>query len=697
MERDSARGIDFRLLGGVAASCGGVPVELGHARQRSVLAALLVDVNRAVPVDELTFRVWAHHAPQRYRSALYTYVSRLRQLVGGAGARLVRTSGGYELAVDPDRVDLHRFRRLVTRALDADDAASVSILEQALALWPDHRPPSYGSPWLDSMRAAWENERFAAALARNDVALRLGRQRDLLPDLSSWTAEHPLDERLAGQLMLALHRLGRTGEALAVFETLRARMGRERGTRPGTGLSTLHRQLTAGEPAPAAPAIWPAVVGSRPAVAARPVRLPPDLAAFAGRDAELAHLDALLAVARRRSAGLVVPIVGPAGVGTSTLAVRWAHRVAGTFPDGRIMVDLRDDEPAHRPAAPGQAVAALLHALGVPPDPRPGPVDTQAALLRELLHGRRPLIVLDHVREVAQVQPVVAAAPGCVVVVTARRELAGPLGPDCASPLTLAVPSLAEARRLFARRVGTGRVRAEPGATDEIILACYRLPLALAVVGAGAARQPGLALRALATRLRQGGTPFDAVSPVEAGVDTRAAFGWSYRALSAPAARLFRLLGLHPGPDVSTAAAASLAGAAPADVAPLLADLALSGLLTRHRPDRWAMHELLRAYAAGVARVVDGVAKRTDAVYRLVDHYLHSAAAAAARIDPDRDPVRLPPARPGTAVAAFADPEAARAWLAGARPALGRAVERAADLGLDPPVWPATAALVEAA
>jgi DNA-binding SARP family transcriptional activator len=691
--------VDFHLLGGVAADWAGVPVPLGHARQRSVLAALLVDANRAVSVDELTFRVWAHYAPRRYRSALYTYVSRLRQLVSGAGARIVRTSGGYELAVDPDRVDLHRFRRLVTRALDADDAAAMSILERALALWPAHPPAAYGSPWLESMRAAWEAERFAAMLARNDVSLRLGHQSHLLSELSASAGRHPLDERLTRQLMLALHRAGRTGEALAAYEVIRARLRQERGGEPGAGLETLYRQLTRGEAPAAAPAPPPPWPGALPPVTdlARPARLPRDLAAFAGREMELAQLDALLAAVRRhRGTGLVIPVVGPAGIGKSALAVRWAHRVAHRFPDGQLHVDLRADGPEHRPA-PGQAVGGVLAALGVAFDRIPGPVAARAALLRALLADRRMLLLLDHARDAAELQPVLSAAPGCLVVITARRELTGLLGAECAQPLALALPSLADARHIFARRVGAARARAEPAATDEIILACSRLPLALAVVGAGTAHQPGLPLRALAGRLRQGGTTFDAITPGDAGVDVRAAFGWSYRALCAPAARLFRLLGLHLGPEVSSAAAASLAGAAPADVVPLLTELTHASLLSRRGRDRWAMHDLLRAYAGGVASVVDGPAKRAAAVHRLLDHYLHTAGAASAALDPDREPVRLPPPRPGTAVGGFPDRAAALAWLAGARPTLGTAAERAAELGLDAHPWHAVRAGVPVA
>jgi tetratricopeptide (TPR) repeat protein len=450
-------------------------------------------------------------------------------------------------------------------------------------------------------------------------------------------------------------------------------------------------------------------------------QLPAATPHFVGRSAELAMLTAL-AEAEAQTRVVVAAITGMAGVGKTTLALQWAHQIAASFPDGQLHVNLRGFDPA-APAGqvdPAEALRDFLTALGVAAPQIPPALDARAALYRSVLAGRKVLIVLDNAHDSAQVRPLLPGTPGCLVLVTSRNQLSG-LVADGARPLALDVLTPPEAHEFLAARLGPARLAAEPQAAAELITRCAYLPLALAIVVARAAAHPAFPLQALAAELRGdqarpathiplAGSPpspglprtalapdlpaplpgpdvLDALGGFDQDTDVRAVFSWSYRALTPGAARLFRLLGLHPGPDIGAASAASMAGLSPATARPLLAELAETSLAGERLPGRYALHDLLRAYAAGQARGADRPPQRRTAMHRVLDHYLYSAVAAAGQIDPSRDPITLPRLSAKVTPEHPADRKEALAWYSAEHPVLLGAIGLAAEMGLDTHVW----------
>jgi transcriptional regulator with XRE-family HTH domain/tetratricopeptide (TPR) repeat protein len=428
-----------------------------------------------------------------------------------------------------------------------------------------------------------------------------------------------------------------------------------------------------------------------PTRAVVPAQLPAEVSAFAGRAAELARLDDLLAaVADRPPTVLICAVSGTAGVGKTALAVHWAHRVADRFPDGQLYVNLRGFDPGGQALDPAVAVRGFLDALDVPPQRIPADPDAQTALYRSLLSGKRLLIVLDNARDSTQVRPILPGAPGCLVLVTSRNRLTSLTATTGARPLPLDLLTDREARHLLARRLGADRIAAEPHAVRQIITHCARLPLALALVAAHATHQPHTSLATLARQLHDTRERWQTLTGDDPSTDLRAVFSWSYHALTPDAARLFRLLGLHPGPDLTAPAAASLA-ARPIDrVRPLLDELTQANLITEHTPGRYSLHDLLRTYATELVEGVEPEDQRHAATHRILDHYLHTAYTANRLLEPNRDPLTLTPPQPGVTPEQAADYRHAVDWFTAEHAVLLAAVERAAVTGFDTHTWQLT-------
>jgi tetratricopeptide (TPR) repeat protein len=427
-----------------------------------------------------------------------------------------------------------------------------------------------------------------------------------------------------------------------------------------------------------------------------PAQLPRDIVGFAGRRADLARLDAVAARVTAESTGTVIcGIWGTAGVGKTTLAVHWAHRARAAFPDGQLYVDLRGFDPAGVPTDPAEAVRGFLDALGVPAQRLPATADARAALYRSLLADRRMLILLDNARDADQVRPLLPAAPRSLVLVTSRNRLAGLVATDGAQPLPLDLLTAGDARELLTLRVGAGRVAAEPAAADRLVDRAARLPLALAIVAARALTEVDRPLAALAAELRDDPAALGPLEPGDAASDLRRVFSWSYRTLSPPAARLFRLLGLHPGPRFSLPAAASLCGVPVEAVRPLLDELVGAHLVTPTAAGRYGLHDLLRAYAADLAGTEEAAADRRSALRRLLDHYLGTALSAAEQLMPSLRPVEAPTPAAGATVAEVSDPRAAMVWFTAERPTLTALVRLAGDAGLAEHVWMLASSLRE--
>ena len=613
--------VEIEVLGPLRVSVAGHQVDLPGGRLPVLLAVLAMSAGQVVSVDRLATAVWGAAVAVDVRPNVQSNVKRLRRLLG---ADVIATRGvGYALDVDPDHVDALRFVRLLDGAAAArDEATERALLDGAIALWRGSPFDGMRSEWLEQTQTVRLQERYLTALERRvDLRLAGGSQAELgdaLGELRELTGSHPLRESLWSRLLIVLQRLRRPAEALERYEAVRIRLADELGADPGPELQRIHADLLTDTP-PGAPAPRERV----------PRLLPADTDAFTGRDDVLAALDELVDRLDEPSRTVAIStIVGAAGIGKTALAVHWAHRVAARFPDGQLYVNLRGFDPGAAPVAPADALRLFLDALEVPPQRIPASIDAQAGLYRSLLAGTRMLVVLDNARDIGQVAPLLPGASGCLVLVTSRNELPGLSTAHGARPLNLGVLAPDEAEQMLVRQVGAARSAAEPGATAELIDRCAGLPLALAIVAARAAARPEFPLAALADQLRDSRDDLDAFDAGDSASSVRAVFSWSYDDLSAETVRLFRLLGLHPGPDVTVPAAAALAGRPAAEVRRRLAELSRAHLIIEHAPGRYAFHDLLRAYAREATRTHDTDAERRDATHRLLDHLVHTAHAA---------------------------------------------------------------------
>jgi tetratricopeptide (TPR) repeat protein len=428
-------------------------------------------------------------------------------------------------------------------------------------------------------------------------------------------------------------------------------------------------------------------LGMKPALVV-PRQLPASVRHFAGRAAELAALAALLEEGSQAGGTVVVSAIGgTAGIGKTALAIYWAHHVAHRFPDGQLYVNLRGFDSTGAVMVPGEAVRIFLDAFAVSTERIPADLNAQTALYRSLLAGKRMLVVLDNARDSAQVRPLLPGAPGCLVLVTSRNELSSLIAVEGAHPLTLNLFSESESQTLLSLRLGRTRLAAEPAAVKVIVAACARLPLALAIVAARAERHPQLPLATLAGELRDAHARLDALRAEDAISDVRAVLSWSYQRLSPDAARLFRLLGLHPGPDIAMPAVASLAGTPEERARRLIVELTEANLLAEPSPGRLTFHDLLRTYARELAETFDTEVERQAATRRLLDHYLYTAYTADLLLYPQRDRLILEAPQPYVAHLPLSDREQALAWFTAEHRVLVAAVDQAAGCNFDTHVW----------
>ncbi|GIJ57401.1 AfsR/SARP family transcriptional regulator [Virgisporangium aurantiacum] len=673
--------IEFGILGPLCATVDGRPVPVPAAKHRVLLGALLLQANRVVPVSTLLDHLWAGEPPPGARGTVHTYVHRLRRRFGRPD--LIATDGdGYLINVPPGALDLHRFRDLLGRAdeavLDADPVAESVHLRAALAVWRGPALADVASASLEAYARTLDEERLRVIERSVDAELSTGRHADLIPELRGLTVEQPLRERFWQQLMLALYRSGRQAEALEAFRAIDRKLRSDLGIEPGADLRALHRAMLAGEvagpPVPAAPAPrWVA-----------PRQLPADIRGFVGREAAL---DAMDAPVGDTTVPAVTVIGGPAGVGKTTLAVHWAHRVADLFPDGHLYANLRGFDPGGTPRSASEVLRGFLGAMRVPPHEIPSDPDAQAGLYRSLLSGRRMLVVLDNARDAEQVRPLLPGSAGNMVVVTSRDRLTSLIALDGAHPVTLDVLSVADATHLLNGRIGARRVDADPAATAEVIGRCAALPLALTVVAARAALQPESSLGMLAAQIRGAQADLSVFQDPDPAADLRAVFSWSFQTISPAAARLFRLLGLHPGPDIGERAAASLSGVPLVEVRPLLAELATANVIAESSARRYSFHDLLRAFAIEQAGRHETEPQRRDAMGRLVDHYVHSGYTAARLLNAQRDPITVAPHRPGVTPEPVDDDHRASEWFVAEHAVLLAMIPAAAAQGFDVHAW----------
>lgn len=661
--------IVLRLLGPVEVRSADVWRQPDRPQQRLVLALMALRAGQVVPVGELIGAVWAEAPPRSARASMQVLVTRLRRVLAGMpGGKLERRGEGYRLHLEPDRLDLYRFRSLAKAGREAADCrTAVAAFDEALALW---RGPALadvpGTAKIEAIRSGLAEEHLSVIQDRISAMLGCGREWEAAAELPGLLARNPLAERLAGMLMVALYRCGQQADALRVFREIRARLVGELGIEPGPELQRMHQRILTGDPeltalpraqvqallpsagtagrAPAGaagpgtaaavagpPATATGPAGAEGAVQGRlhrvvPRQLPTAPSHFAGRTAELQALTRLVTGAEEAGGTVMISAIsGTAGVGKSALAVYWGHQVAGAFPDGQLYVNLRGFGPSGPAVSSAEAIKALLAAYQVPAAALPAGLDALAGLYRSMLAGTRTLVVLDNARDVDQVRPLLPASPGCLVLVTSRNQLAGLVANEGACLVPLDVLPEAEARELLAGRLGESRVMVENGAVTQLAKLCAGLPLALGIAATRAAARPDFALSALAAELGGERGRLDALDTGDAASSLRDVFSWSHQQLSHSAGRVFRLMSVHPGPDMSVQAAASIAGVAVPDAQRALSELSNASLVAEHAPGRYRCHDLLRAYAAEQASECDGDVEVRAAVQRMLDHYRHEA------------------------------------------------------------------------
>ena len=719
--------VEFALLGPLCVRQDGALVQVPHGKQRILLAALLLNAGRVVSADDLTDTLWESAPPASARVTLQNYVKRLRGSLGDIDHRRISTvPPGYSIHVGPGELDVHHFESLLAAGREAARAGAwpdaAAHLTKALSLWRGKPLDGVDSTLLMQREIPRLAElRLQATEARIDADLHLGRHAEVVAELRRLTSEHPLREKLHAQLMLALYRDGRQADSLAAYQAVRDILIEELGTEPGTELRELHQKILAHDYAIAAPAPSAASTVAASTVAAStvaastvaastvaagfvrvgagaagpqtavPRQLPAAAWHFAGRSEELKSLTSLLDDADGRGTVLISAIGGMPGVGKTALALHWAHQVADRFPDGQLYANLRGFDPASPPADPGTVIRGFLGALQIPAQAIPAGLEEQAALYRSVLAGRQVLIVLDNAHDPAQLRPLLPGTPGCLVVATSRRQLTSLVITEGAHGLTLDLLTLAEARELLARLLGPARTAAEPRAADELVELCGRLPLALAIAAARAVERPRSSLARLAAELREERHRLDALDAGEAPASVRAVFSWSYENLTGPAARMFRLLGVPPGPDITTPAAASLAAVPLAQARKAVDELASAHLVAEQAPGRYHLHDLLRAYAAEQLRASEppgtlGTEPETGqaaAEGRLLDHYLHTCHTVSILLDPAKTPPPPPPPRPGAEPERPVGYEDALAWVEAEHQVLIAAVMFAARNGYD--------------
>lgn len=680
--------LEITVLGELTARVDGRLVDLGPARQRCVLAALVVDAGRLVPAERLMGRVWGAGTPRRGRATLHSHISRLRKALVDA-LTIAHRSGGYMLVMDQadHAVDLLLFRSLCDQARNTGgDTGKVALLIDALALWRGEPLTGLSGEWVEGERDRWQQERWTAEQDLVDAQIRIGHGERLVPQLAARTAQHPLDERVAGQYMLALHHAGRPADALGHYQQLRERLVDELGTDPSTGLQNLHQQILTADPSLLRS---PAGEATEPMMLRRVRELPPDTFGFTGRVEQLAELDRLHALsAEYPTAPAILVLSGTAGVGKTALAVHWAHRSLDRFPDGQVYLNLRGYAP-DRPIPPTEALAALLRSFGMSGADIPPNQADRARLYRTLIADQQVLIVLDNALDVDQVRDLLPGAPTCFVLVTSRDNLGG-LAVHHGGHL-IEVPPLSRHEALELLRVHLGdRAATAPTATAALAEQCARLPLALRIAAQRAVARTTVTFAELVTELADEHHRLDLLDSGESHSSVRAVFSWSYRQLPATAAQLFRLFGVLPGRDIDVYGLAALAGT---DLS--RARQAASGLVRQHlvveiARDRFAMHDLLRMYSKQKAVDEDEPDVRDAALSRLFDYYLHAAAHATAKFSPWA-PYRPRLPEQTSEIPVIESREAAVAWLDAERANLVAAGVHAAGNG-----WPGHASHLSA-
>lgn len=673
--------LDVRLLGPLELRVDGRDMAIPQGNAAKVFALLADDANKVVQLHRLIAGVYGEDEPKHPTVQVRNIVGILRDRLGSARDRIELVNGNYRFRLADTEVDVLRCRARERQARElrrtGRHAEAAAAVRAALDEWRGPALAGVSGSMAEAAARRLDEYRLALCEQRYDIELDLGMHQEVLDELHEACAVHTRRQRFAAQYMLALYRSGDTEAALKVYEEVRKRVVDELGIDPNPELRDLHTAILRDDPALRPPR----TPDTAPARARAPFTLPPTTARFTGRDDGLHRLDTVLDAADGR-AGLAV-ISGMGGVGKTALAVHWAHRVAEHFPDGCHYFDLRGFDPVAPETSAGPALAKALRRLGVDQHDLPTDLEDQTDLYRTLLAGRRVLVVLDNARDSRQVRPLLPASAGTFSVVTSRDPLESLIAAG-ADPVRLSPMSDEESTTMLGRFVHD---LADARAAARITAVCAGLPLALSLVGARAAANPDVPLWSLADRLESTGNVLNTLSAKEAAMDPRRVFQCSYQELGHRAARAFQLLGLHPGPDVTVPAMASLAGFSQAEAAEAMRELADVQLVHEHKPGRYTMHDLLRAYA--VDRLDDEVPEleRAQSLRRMFDHYVFTARRAERLLRSYRGRLDLGECEDFVVPEPLERPREAAAWFAVEYPVMVNLLHREAGPALDRRRW----------
>ncbi|AEW95056.1 putative AfsR-like transcriptional regulator [Streptantibioticus cattleyicolor NRRL 8057 = DSM 46488] len=655
---------------------------------------LILAWGRVVSVGALVDAVWGDRPPTTARTQVAICIGALRKAFKQAGVEddIISTAHpGYRLETARSETDALEFTSMVSDAAAAvrgsrlDDASA--LYTRALALWKGPALAGVTGQPVEDEATRLEERRLSAYKAWSDVDLALGRHQELIPELTAVAQNYPLDEQLRHNLMLAQYRAGRRGEATEGFRSWRRYFVDELGLEPSPVIQELHNAILRDEPGLALPA------ESAPPPETRfvPAELPPDAAAFQGREAELAQLDTLL---DRPPAGQPTAlgfVTGVAGVGKTALVVHWAHRAAGQFPDGQLYADFSGGDGDQPPMSAHALIERFLRALGVPGEQIPADPGARESLYRSVLAERRVLVVLDNVSGVEEVLPLVPGSGRCCVLVTSREQL-DHLAVGGAVRVGLGLMSEAEAERLIARIAGEERVAADPSAVRELFRLCDGLPLALRIAAARLAVKRHWSVAHLVHRLSDERRRLDELST--GGIGVRASFAVSYRGLPKKAGRMYRRLGLLNVPDFTAWAGAALLDVSPGEAEDLIERLVDANLLTVTGTDatgtlRYGLHDLLRLYARELAQSEESEEERDEARGRVLRTLLTLAEEGHRReYGGDFSVIHgSTPRRPLDPALVDGLLRSPLKWFDAERSALVALLVQACDLGLDELAW----------
>lgn len=680
--------MEFRILGPLEVQAGSRRLDVGGIRQQTVLAMLLLSAGLVVTTDRLLQAIYGEDLPPTSRSQVQISISALRRLFAAHGsAGIISSRGqGYALQAGDGQLDSRRFAELTAVARAARDTGqldqAVASYRDALRLWRGPALAGLDSQLIRAAASRLDEQHIAANEGRIALELDLGRQHELVGELTELVAEFPLRERLHGQLMLALYRCDRTAEALQAYRQARQIMIEELGIEPGERLQRLQRDILRSDPALAPPA---RPVGARPGQRRVPGLLPTGIADFTGRAEQIEQVHQRLFSATGEGARLAVPvvvIVGQGGVGKTCLAVRSAHGLAGRFSDGQLFADLHGGSA--RPVSPVQVLERFLRALGVPGGQLPEGLDERAEVYRNLLADRKALVVLDDAADESQVLPLLPGAGPAAVLVTSRGRLAGLAG---AEHVKLDVFDERTSLELLGRIAGLDRVVAQPESAAAVAGQCGYLPLALRIAGARLATRPHRSIKQLADRLADETRRLDELRHGELGV--RASISVSYQGATEQARRLFRRLALLDMPRFSGWLGTALLGGTVTDAEDALDDLIRAQLIeTTSVPGHYRFHDLIRVFAQERLVAEEPAAKRAAALQRALGALLYLAQEAGKHYGSGfREPDSSAPCWPLPAPLVEELTGDPRAWYERELATLVAGIRQAAKAGLTELCW----------